>query len=86
MKTQLIAALLVAVSTSVATSAFASSRYPAPQAGASVSQRDLSAAVFTTEPRAATNTQLANGRVAADHSPSHNTEMIAMEAGLYSHH
>lgn len=86
MKTQLIAALLVAVCTSVAPSAFASSRYPAPRAAASVSLRDLSGAAFATAPRAVTNTQQADGRVVADRSPSHSAKMIAMEAGLYSRH
>jgi hypothetical protein len=39
MKTQVIAALLLAVCTSATTSTFASSRYPTPQGGATVSQR-----------------------------------------------
>jgi hypothetical protein len=91
MKTQVIAALLLAVCVSAATSACASSRYPKPQGGATVSQRDRGSETPAIEHPAAdaavdTDTHQAHRHVVAGPTHPGSRMNIATQENLYAHH
>jgi hypothetical protein len=92
MKTRYIVALLVALSASVATSAFASGYGPAPSYnpsfGAPASQRGQSAqtvAAVAAERNDATASQEAYGGVVAGHSQSASRAAVTLGDNLYAH-
>ena len=89
MKTQYIVALLVALSASVATPAFASGYGPAPSynpsVGAPASQRGQSAQTVAAEHNDAIVSQEAYGGVAAGHSETSSRAAVTFGENLYAH-
>ena len=89
MKTQYIVALLVALSASVATPAFASGYGPAPSynpsSGAPASQRGQSAQTVAAERNDATASQESYGGVVVGHSQSASRAAVNFGTNLYAH-
>ena len=90
MKTQLVAALLAALSASLAAPAFASGYGPAPfyqsDAGAPASQRAHSAQTLAAERGDAVDARQDHGGTAAEHSQSGSREAVTLRGALYAHH
>jgi hypothetical protein len=90
MKTTLIAALLVALSASVAAPAFASGYGPAPfyrpSAGAPASQRGQSVQTLAAEHDDASGSQEAYGGVVTGHSESAGRAAVMQRDNLYARH
>jgi hypothetical protein len=90
MKTKLVAALLLAVSASVAAPVFASGYGPAPSyrpsIGAPDSQRGQSAETIAAARRDNADPQRAYGGTDAGYSQSGQRETVSLRAGVYAHH
>jgi hypothetical protein len=90
MKTKLIVALLVAVSASVATPAFASGNGPAPfyrpAVGAPASQRGQNVQTVATERGDVTGSQEAYGGVVAGLSQAGSHAAVTPSGNLFAHH
>jgi hypothetical protein len=89
MKTQLIVALLVALSASAAAPAFASGYGPAPfykpSVGAPASQRGQSVQTLAAEHDDATGSQAAYGGVVPGHSQAASHAAVTPRDNLYAH-
>lgn len=90
MKTQLIAALLVALSASAAVPAFASGYGPAPSyrpsVGAPASQRGQSAQTLAAERDDTTGSQAAYGGVVSGQSEAGSRAAVPLRDNLYARH
>jgi hypothetical protein len=90
MKTQFVAALLLAVSATVAAPVFASGYGPAPfyrpSAGAPDSQRGQSAQTIDAARRDDAASQRAYGGMNAGYSESGRHEAVAVQGSVYAHH